>query len=629
MIELALNKLQKYFGGTMVLEDITFDVQTSEKVGIVGSNGCGKSTLLKIIMGKEGYESGILSIKKGATLGYLEQIPKYPEGYTAMDVLNTAFEKIDSVYEKMKLLEQKLSNSDEIDMEKQLNKYSKVQEDYESLGGYEKEEKLSKVCIGLKINDNFKTNLFSKLSGGEKTTAILGKILLQNPDILLLDEPSNNLDLESMEWLEKYLKEYKGMVIVVSHDRYFLDNVVTRIIEIEGMKSKSYDGNYTAFVKEKEIQLQLQMDAFMDQQKKIKSLEKTIADLRDWGMRGDNNKFFTRASSMQKMLNKLQRIDKPIMEKKSISIHANTKERSGNNVIIIKDLCKRYGDKTLLSNAHMLVRNTERVALIGANGCGKSTLIKILIGDAKVDSGTAFLGSSIELGYLPQNVCFNDEDKTVLDIFKEDMVITEGKARQYLAKYMFFGEAVFEKVKNLSGGEKSRLMLSILMYKEVNFLILDEPTNHLDIDSREELETFLKEFEGTLFFVSHDRYFINSIASRVVELSQGHLISYDGNYEHYKEKILNIKEAQEKKDKEKKILKDKAVVISKSQEAPNNEKNKKNIETHVDELEQRLKFIEEEMNKITDNYEKLKGLYSEKVEIQHEIDVLMLQYLEM
>ena len=629
MIELALNKLQKYFGATMVLEDITFDVQTSEKVGIVGSNGCGKSTLLKIIMGKEGYEEGSLSIKKGATLGYLEQIPKYSDTYTAMDVLNTAFEKIDSVYKEMKLLEQKLSSPNDIDMEKQLNKYSKVQALYESLGGYEKEEKLSKVCTGLKINDSFKANLFSKLSGGEKTTAILGKILLQNPDILLLDEPSNNLDLDSMEWLEKYLKEYKGMVVVVSHDRYFLDNVVTRIIEIDEMKSKSYDGNYTAFVKEKEIQLQLQMDAFMDQQKKIKSIEKTISDLRDWGMRGDNNKFFTRASSMQKMLNKLQRIDKPIMEKKSISINANTQERSGNDVIIIKDLFKSYGDKVLLSNADMLVRNTERVALIGANGCGKSTLIKILLGDVEVDSGIAHLGSSIELGYLPQNVCFNDENKTVLEIFREDIVITEGKARQYLAKYMFFGEAVFEKVKILSGGEKSRLMLAILMYKEVNFLILDEPTNHLDIDSREELETFLKEFEGTLFFVSHDRYFINNIASRVVELSLGCLTSYDGNYEHYKEKTLNIKEEKEKRDKEKKIIKSKVTVILKSTESENGEKNKNSIEKHVAQLEERVKFTEEKMNEIVDNYEKLNDLYSEKEKIQHEIDVLMEQYLEL
>ena len=631
MIELALNKLQKYYGAAMVLEDITFDLKSSEKVGIVGSNGCGKSTLLKIIMGKESYEKGTLSIKKGATLGYLEQIPTYPENFMAIDVLNTAFEEVDSVYEEMKLLEQQLSDFGETDMEKRLNNYSKVQELYVSLGGYEKEEKLSKVCIGLKINDDFKNRLFSKLSGGEKTTAILAKILLQNPDILLLDEPSNNLDLESMEWLEKYLKEYKGMVVVVSHDRYFLDNVVTRIIEIEQMKSKSYNGNYTSFINEKEIQLQLQMDSFMDQQKKIKSIEKTIAELRDWGMRGDNGKFFTRASSMQKMLNKLQLVDKPIMEKKSISIHANTQERSGNDVIIIKHLYKRYGQKILFNNACMLVRNSERVALIGANGSGKSTLIKILLGAVNADGGIAYLGSSIKLGYLPQNINFNDENKTVLECFRQDVVITEGKARQYLSKYMFFGDAAFEKVKNLSGGEKSRLMLSILMYKEVNFIILDEPTNHLDIDSREELETFLKEFEGTLFFVSHDRYFINNIANRVVELSNGCLNSYDGNYEYYKQKVNDLMKIEEdkKQSKETEITKAKVVINLKSLEIENIVKHKNNIEKHVVELEQRLKIIEEKMNKISDDYEKLNDLYSKKVEIQDTIDALMAEYFEL
>ena len=363
MIELALNKLQKYYGATKVLEDITFEVQTSEKVGIVGSNGCGKSTLLKIIIGSEGYENGNMSFKKGATLGYLEQMPIYPDDFKVIDVLNLAFENIDNVYKELELLEKQLSNVDEANMERVLNKYSKVQVLYESLGGYEKEEKLSKVCTGLKINDIFREKLFSQLSGGEKTTIILGKILLQNPDILLLDEPSNHLDLDAMEWLESYLKEYKGIVIIVSHDRYFLDNVVTKIVEIEDMVSKSYYGNYTAFVKEKERQLKLQMDAFLDQQKKIKEMEKSIAQLRDWGIRGDNGKFFRRAASMQKLLDKVKRIDKPVEERDSISINSDIGNRSGDNVVVIKDLCKSYGEKILLDKAELLIRNGERVAL--------------------------------------------------------------------------------------------------------------------------------------------------------------------------------------------------------------------------------------------------------------------------
>lgn len=543
MIELALNKLQKYYGATKILEDITFEVQTSEKVGIVGSNGCGKSTLLKIIMGIESYEKGMLSIKKGATLGYLEQMPVYPYNFKVIDVLNAAFEEIDKLYKDLGLLEKQLSNVDENNMERLLNRYSHMQALYENLGGYEKEEKLSKVCTGLKIDDEFKKKLFSQLSGGEKTTIILGKILLQNPDILLLDEPSNHLDLDAMEWLETYLKQYKGVVIIVSHDRYFLDNIATKIIEIEDMISKSYNGNYTAYVNEKERQLQLQMDAFSDQQKKIKAMEKSIAQLRDWGIRGGNNKFFRRAASIQKLLDKVQKIDKPVLERDSINIKSNTAGRSGNDVVLVKDLCKRYGEKVLLNKAELLIKNGETVALIGANGSGKSTMIKILLGIENADYGTAALGSSIKLGYLPQNITFEHEEYTILECFREDILITEGKAREYLAKYMFFGESVFKKVSNLSGGERSRLKLAIMMYNEVNFLILDEPTNHLDIDSRQELEEFLKEFKGTLLFVSHDRYFINNIASRVVELWHGSLISYGGNYEYYKEKSVNLKSA--------------------------------------------------------------------------------------
>ena len=349
-----------------------------------------------------------------------------------------------------------------------------------------------------------------------------------------------------MEWLEAYLKEYKGIVIIVSHDRYFLDNVVTKIIEIENMKSKTYKGNYSAYIEEKEKFLQLQMEEFLNQQKKIKSMEKSIAQLRDWGERGDNGKFFRRAASMEKLLSKIERIDKPILEKNKINISGKTAERSGNEVIIVKDLCKRYGDKILLDKAQMLVRHGESVALIGDNGCEKSTMIKILLEMDKADSGTASLGSSIKLGYLPQNIIFNNENNTILETFRENIVITEGKAREYLAKYMFFGEDVFKSWKSFRR-RKKWLKLAMLMYNDLNLLILDEPTNHLDIDSREELEIFLKNFEGTLLFISHDRYFINNLASRVVELAKGSLVSYEGNYEYYKEKCEELKKSLVKK----------------------------------------------------------------------------------
>jgi ATPase subunit of ABC transporter with duplicated ATPase domains len=435
-----------------------------------------------------------------------------------------------------------------------------------------------------------------------------------------------------MEWLEVYLKEYKGIVMIVSHDRYFLDNVVTRIIEIEDMVAINYEGNYTAYIKEKERQLNLQMEAFLNQQKKIKEIEKSIAQLRDWGMRGDNEKFFKRAANMQKFLDKLQRVDKPVLERSSMNIHTNIGERSGDNVIMIKELSKSYGERDLFNKIDLLIRNKERVALIGANGCGKSTLIKILIGDLRAENGTAALGSGIKLGYLPQNVSFEDENKSILESFRNGITITEGKAREYLAKYMFFGEMVFKRVGSLSGGERSRLKLAMLMYNEINLLILDEPTNHLDIDSREELEGVLKDFTGTLFFVSHDRYFINNIADRVVELRSSSLASYAGNYEYYKEKSAEFKGAKEALrniDEGSKSIKKQKEKMPKAVKSNNNDFKKQRLEKQIEELEEKLKVLEVEINKHCEDYEKVNILYNDKMILQQELEGLMEEYFEL
>lgn len=624
MIELALNNIEKYYGANMVLKDITFAVKTGEKLGIVGGNGSGKSTLLKIICGLERYDKGSLSIRKGATLGYLEQMPYYGDDFKVIDVLNTAFREADLIQKEMNIVEKELENINEEYLESKLKYYSNLQSKYESLGGYNKEEKLSKVCTGLKIEESILHRNFEKLSGGEKTTIILGKILIQNPDILLLDEPSNHLDLSSMEWLEEYLKSYKGTVVIVSHDRYFLDNVASEIVEIEDMVSHSYYGNYSAYVKEKERLLKLEMDAYINQQKRIKEMEKTIADLKDWGARGDNNKFFKRAFSMEKMLNRIERIEKPKLQNDSINIMTNYTERSGKEVVIVKGLWKSFEGKKILKGADLLVRYGERTALIGENGSGKTTLLKILLGEIKMDRGEAFLGSSVKPGYLPQNITFSDENKTVLDIFREDISITEGKGREYLANYLFCSETVFKKVRDLSGGERSRLALARLMYKQVNFLILDEPTNHLDIESREELEEFLKDFNGTLFFISHDRYFINSLVSRIIELENGILKSYEGNYEYYKNKKKESKKTEEQDVKPitpgKNELKDKVTVPKKT--------DKKKIEQEINLLEEALKEIESDILKYFCDYKKLEDLLNKKEEIEEEIEKLMEKYCE-
>jgi ATP-binding cassette, subfamily F, member 3 len=624
MIELALNNIEKYYGANMVLKDITFDVKTGERLGIVGANGCGKSTLLKIICGLEGYDKGFLSIRKGASIGYLEQMPNFGDDAKVIDVLNTAFKDVDLVYGRMKEVEKELEHINKEDLERELKLYSNLQSKYESLGGYQKEEKLGKVCTGLKLGESIMQRQFEKLSGGEKTTVILGKILIQNPDILLLDEPSNHLDLVSMEWLEEYLKAYKGTVVIVSHDRYFLDNVVGSIVEIEDMESYSYAGNYSAYVKEKERLLQLELEAYINQQKKIKEMEKTIATLKDWGSRGDNNKFFKRAFSMEKMLNRIEKIDKPKLESDSINIMVKSSERSGKEVVNVKSLWKSFGEKEILKGVNLLIRYGERTAFIGENGSGKTTLIKILLGEIEMDRGEAFLGSSVKLGYLPQNITFSDENKTVLDIFREDISITDGKGREYLSNYLFCKEAVFRKVGDLSGGERSRLSLAKLMYNQVNFLILDEPTNHLDIESREELEEFLKDFDGTLLFISHDRYFINSLASRIIELENGQLKSYDGDYEYYKKKKEEIRKADKPVIKSSVPAKKEGQnsVIVPKQTVPD----KKKIEEEIDSLEKKLMDLEDAVSKYSCDYKKLEELYNKKKEIQESIEKLMEQY---
>ncbi len=632
MIELALNKIEKYYGATKVLENISFEVMTGDRVGIVGDNGCGKTTIFNIIMGLEAYESGSLALRKDASLGYLEQVPDYTEGYTGMDVLKEAFKAVDILESSMKNLENKLESASEDEVERLLSQYSELQLRFEGVGGYEKEEKLSRVCTGLNLSCEFLEQDFASLSGGEKTTINLGRILLENPNILLLDEPSNHLDFEAMEWLEDYLRQYRGTVLVISHDRYFLDRVTTRIVEIENMVSACFQGNYSAYVEEKDRQLQLQLEDYENQQKKIKAIEKSIAQLKDWGNRGDNGKFFRRAFSMQKMLERMDRIDKPLLDKRSISINANLGDRSGNQVIKIEALRKSYGNRVIIDNADLLIRQGEAVSLIGANGCGKSTLIKLLLGVEDKDGGKAELGSSVELAYLPQEVMFNDEKATVLEAFREDIAITEGKAREYLAGYMFFGEDVFKKVSGLSGGERSRLKLAIMMYNPANLLILDEPTNHLDIASREELEELLRDFKGTVLFVSHDRTFINNIATRVVELKDGLLISYDGNYEYYKEKCHELKlQKVEKschiKNSNSTSLKDvednKAISTSSS---ANNPWKKERLEGEIEELEYEIKSIEGKLEGLSDDYEGVNVLYQDKVNLEKKLENKMEEY---
>lgn len=640
MFELSLDGIKKYMDANLILEDITFQVYAGEKVGIVGANGSGKSTILKLIAGIEpmnycvgypgatspGYDEGFISIPRDATRAYLEQIPQYPEGLKVIDVLNLAFEEAHSIEREMHKLEDKMKALEGAELEKVLRQYSDLVQLYEVNGGYDIEEKLGKICTGLKFDDSFLNKDFSLLSGGEKTTVVLGKLLIDNPDILLLDEPTNHLDMDSIEWLEGYLKAYKGIVIIVSHDRYFLDNVVTKIVEIEDMKSIAYKGNYSSYVNQKEENMRIQYENFREQQKKINAMEKTVKDLRDWAMRADNNKFFRRAASIQIKLDKMDKIEKPIFEKQNMKLNLKSAQRSGNETIKAIELSKSFEDKVIFKDANLLINFSERVALIGPNGCGKTTFLKLLLGEEQPDNGVVELGANVMAAYLPQKITFKNEELTVLECFREDISILEGKAREYLSKFMFYGKSVFKKVKHLSGGEKIRLKLGKLLYEDINLLILDEPTNHLDIDSIETFEEALEEFKGTIFFISHDRYFINKIGERVIAVEDNVLKSYSGNYDYYKsvKDELNLKVPKEPVIKAEKIKKPRNIDESKKKEAE-----KAKAEKRVESLENEIRELDLAMSNSLLDYEELNKLYCRKEELNKELDIVMEAWLSL
>jgi ATP-binding cassette, subfamily F, member 3 len=634
MFELKLNGIKKYMEATLVLKNITFEVYQGEKVGVVGVNGSGKSTILKLIAGIEpmnyypgypqtssyGYDEGLINMSRGATTAYLEQSPAYPAGLKVIDVLNLAFEEVDGIEIQMRELEEQLKTLEDVALERALNKYSDLVQLYEVKGGYEKEEKLSKVCSGLKFNESFLNKDFDLLSGGEKTRVGLGKLLIHTPDILLLDEPTNHLDMDSIEWLEGYLKNYKGMVLIVSHDRYFLDHVVTKIVEVEDMESITYKGNYTDFVSQKDENLRIQYEHFREQQKTIKAQEKQVASLRDWALRADNNKFFRRAASIQKKLDKLERIDKPVFEKKNMKLDFKAAERSGKETIKAKGLSKSYEDKVIFKNTDLMIHFGERVGMVGPNGSGKTTFLKMLLGEEQPDNGVVELGANVITAYLPQKITFNNEELTVIETFREDISIVEGKAREYLSKFMFYKKSPYKKVKFLSGGERIRLKLAMLLYQDINLLILDEPTNHLDIDSIETLEEALEDFKGTIFFISHDRYFINKMAERVVEIEDNEFKSYHGNYEEYKN---------EKEKRSPKAVKEPTVTHEKGKQLKDDDKRKeKEVEesktlAKIESLEHEIKEIDLAMCVDSIEYEELSKMHDRKVELSKELDSVM------
>ncbi|KIL51483.1 ABC transporter ATP-binding protein [Jeotgalibacillus alimentarius] len=611
---LKAENIAKMMGGNTIFEHMTIEVKDSEIIGLVGPNGCGKTTLLKLLTEKELVDTGRIIKKKGLTLGYLHQIPSFPEGWTGNDVLLTAFEEVMAVEMKMKVMEKEMAAASPETLDRLLSQYGDLQEQFALLEGYERDAKVQAVINGLQLT-RLVAMPFKNLSGGEQTKIMLGTILLTNPDLLVLDEPTNHLDMDAIEWLETFIKSHKGAVLMVSHDRHFLNQTATRIVEIEDGEPYSYKGNYDAFVKAKEERIMQEFHQYEEQQKKIKKMKEAIRRLRQWANEANppNEKLFKKAKSMEKALERMERVKKPVTVKK-MSLTLDAADRSGKDAVTYEAVGKRY-DQWLFRDVNLSVRWQDHIGIVGGNGAGKSTLIKMITGDIQPDEGVCRIGSNVKVGYLSQLFSYSDPGMRVIDVFREHVSMTEGDARHVLARFLFYGYDVFKKVENLSGGERMRLRLAQLMHDEINLLVLDEPTNHLDIESREVLEETLQQFEGTIIAVSHDRYFLNAIFDRTAWIENGKLTVYEGAYDWARGK--RPQPVVEKK-KEKPISAAKPVV--REQQTPD-------TEAQIAVLEKQIEAMDLEIESVGEAWEAYERLNNERLNLQTELDQLYEEWL--
>lgn len=541
MIICSINNIAKSFGGNIIFQELSLEVHEGSRIGLVGRNGSGKTTLMKLMANEEAVDSGFIHWKKGMKIGYLAQIPNYGET-PVIEVLKTAFHELLEKEVKLKKLEGLMGEeSDSAKLQRLIDTYGKLQDEFSSEGGYEIEAQIDRVIQGLNI-ENLINKSFSLLSGGEKTKITLALNILKKPELLLLDEPTNHLDLGAVEWLETFLKDYSGTVVLISHDRYFLDQVVTKILDMEDGEIELYHTNFSGFVKEKEERLLREFQQYQEQQRKIKKMKEAIKRLRDWANRSNppSAALHKRATNMERALDRIEKIDRPKLEVKKMSIDFEAMDRSGKDVIVLKDVSKSFGEHVLFNQLDMLIQYKERAAIVGENGTGKSTILKLLLNELQPDSGIVRIGSNVKIGYLSQHVFQHLQDERVIDVFRSEVTVNEGEARHILAKFLFYGPAVFRKVNQLSGGERMRLRLAQLMYQDANLLILDEPTNHLDIDSCEVLEEALESFNGTILAVSHDRYFLNKLFTKTYWLVQGKVHLFNGNYDWARDKFFNL-----------------------------------------------------------------------------------------
>lgn len=603
-----------------ILNGLSFEINCGERVGILGKNGAGKTTLFRIITGEVRPDEGRVVIPSDRRMGLISQIPVYPEGYKVENVLKSAHERIFELEAKMNELASRMTNetSDAI-----LREYDKAAADYERLGGYSADSERNRVANGLEISETMRKQLFSELSGGEKTRVNLARLILEDTDILLLDEPTNHLDLKATEWLEEYLLKFRGTVLAISHDRFFLDRVVTRTVEILGGKAEFYSGNYSFYVDEKQRRYEEQLKKYEKEQAKIAQLQEAADKLHLWAFMG-NDKLHKRAFSMEKRMEKLRQTDRPKLDR-AMKIKFAEREFSGDEVLVIDGVSKSFGKRTLFSNLELIIEGCERIALIGDNGTGKSTLIKLIIGEDVPDSGMLRRGPSVKTAYLPQIIKFDFPNRSLLDTMLYSEKCTPQGARDRLASFRFSGEDVYKPVSALSGGEQSRLRLCMLMRGEVNFLILDEPTNHLDIQSREWIEEAVDDYNEALLFVSHDRYFIERFATRIWALENGTITDFRGGFDEYREYLKKQNELNQNFKSKENVKEDSSRSFRKNPSAYN-EKQLQKTERDIARLEERLKEIELLCEENSSDFQKLMELDVQKAETQKELDTLLAKW---
>ena len=618
MIDLSVKDLVKAFDvDRNILDGLTFDVQAGERVGIMGRNGAGKTTLFKILTGEIGYDSGEVVFAPGKKVGLISQIPNYPAGYTVEQVLRTAFAALDSIRRQLEALEGQMGSNPAPEI---LHQYDQLMNRYAVGGGYEADVELEKVCNGLNIPPVMREQLFSMLSGGEKTRVNLARLLLEKTDILLLDEPTNHLDMKSVEWLEEYILRFKGTVLTISHDRYFLDRVVQRIVELRDGKAEFYSGNYSFYVEEKQARYELQLKQYEQEQAKIKQLSYTVERMKGWGI--NNRTLYRRAMSIQHRIDRIEQTDRPTQEKQ-LRVHFEERDFHGDQVFSIRNLSKSFGDRTLFSDVELEVQGGERIALLGDNGTGKSTFLKILLEEESPTTGRIRFGPTVKSAYLPQIIHFAHPERTLYDTMLYEKNCTPQTARDRLGAFMFQGEDVFKTVAALSGGEQSRLRLCMLMDEKINLLILDEPTNHLDIASREWIEGAVEQYEGTLLFVSHDRYFVDRFATRVWELEDGHIRDFKCPYAKYRAIKEHEAAAKQPAPAEKKEKKEKPRASGSSKAL---EKKLRTVEREVEKQEAVVAAYDPQIEAASADYQELSRLLAEKAEAEAQLEALMEQW---